>query len=333
MAMEERIKLSAIIACYKDAPAVRVMYERLRRVFQKIDVDHEIIFVNDDSPDDARAVLTQLARHDPRLVVINHARSFGSQAAFTSGMRLATGDAVVLLDGDLQDPPELIEDFFRVWRAGYDVVYGVRVRRLATPVFQVACKLFYRAFRRLAYVTIPLDAGDFSLLDRRVVQALNALPESGRFIRGLRAWVGFKQTGVPYVRPERLFGHSTNNLFRNLGWASRAIFSFSYRPLTLIASMGLLTIAGAMVAVGLSLLLRWFYPGLMPTGFLTIVILMLFMNGLQMLAIGILGCYVAHIHEEVKRRPAYVVESILNAPAAREAAARRHKSVDVPLVA
>lgn len=330
MAEEPRIKLTAVIACYNDALAVPVMYSRLLRVFQKLNVDHEIIFVNDGSPDDARAVLTQLACRDSRLVVINHTRNFGSQAAFTSGMRLATGDAVVLLDGDLQDPPELIEDLFRAWRAGHDVVYGIRVRRRGSPLFDVACKLFYRLFRRLAYVTIPLDAGDFSLLDRRVVQALNALPETGRFVRGLRAWVGFKQTGVPYVRPERLFGHSTNNLFRNLGWASRAIVSFSYRPLTLIASMGLLTIVGAMVTLGLHGLLRWFCPDAVPSGFL-MVILMLFMNGFQMLAIGILGCYVAHIHEEVKRRPAYVVESTLNAPAADLCGAEKYASVNVPL--
>ena len=166
--------------------------------------------------------------------MINHTRNFGSQSAFTSGMAVATGDAVVLLDGDLQDPPELIEQFHEQWLEGYDVVYGVRVKRETTLFMRVAYKLFYRVFQRVAYVRVPVDAGDFSLIDRRVVDALNALPENNRFVRGLRAWVGFRQTGVPYVRPERPFGRSTNSLLRNLGWARKAVISFSYAPLDFI---------------------------------------------------------------------------------------------------
>jgi len=309
-----RKKLSAIIACYRDAPAVPIMYERLTAVFNKIGVDYEIIFVNDNSPDNAREVLTALAARDPRVVVINHSRNFGSQSAFTSGMRLATGDAVILLDGDLQDPPELIESFYQKWQEGYDVVYGERVQREATWFLQIAYKAFYRLFRSASYVPIPLDAGDFSLIDRRVVDALNRLPENNRFLRGLRAWVGYRQTGVPYVRPERMFGHTTNSLLRNLGWARKAILSFSYVPLDLITWLALGTVALAFLAIVLQLLSRLFFPDLAPRGFTTLFIFFLFLGGIQLLCLSIIGSYLAHIYDEVKRRPPYIVESILNPP-------------------
>ena len=310
-----QLKLSAIIACYGDAPAVPIMYERLRAVFQKLGAAYEIIFVNDGSPDNAREVLAELAGSDPRVVVINHSRNFGSQAAFTSGMRLATGDAVVLLDGDLQDPPELIESFYHEWRRGYAVVYGIRVKREASLFLRLAYKAFYRLFRKVSYVRIPVDAGDFSLLDRRVVEALNRLPENNRFLRGLRAWVGFPQTGVPYVRPERMFGRSTNNLLKNLGWARKAIFSFSYVPLDLITWLGVLTVAGAFLAIILQVVLRLLYPGMVQSGFTTLIVLVLFIGGIQVLSISVIGSYIAHIYDEVKRRPAFLVESVLNHPA------------------
>lgn len=307
-------KISAVIACYRDAPAVPQMHERLTAVFTKIGVDYEIIFVNDASPDNAREVLKALAGSDPHVTVINHTRNFGSQSAFTSGMRLATGDAVVLLDGDLQDPPELIESFCEKWAQGYDVVYGVRAKREASRLLQVAYKGFYRLFRATSYVSIPLDAGDFSLIDRRVVDALNAMPETNRFMRGLRAWVGFNQIGVPYHRAERPFGASTNSLLRNLGWARKAILSFSYAPLDLITIL-------AIVMCGLSLLLivgqiaaRILAPSLVPTGFTTLIVLILFMGGIQMLCISILGAYMAHLYDEVKRRPPYIRESVFNHP-------------------
>lgn len=307
-------KLSAIIACYRDAPAVPIMHERLTAVFCRLGVDYEIIFVNDASPDDAAAVLADLAARDRHVTVINHARNFGSQNAFTSGMRIATGDAVVLLDGDLQDPPELIEAFYRKWREGYDVVLGQRVKRDATLFLQVAYKLFYRAFRAASYVPMPLDAGDFSLMDRRVVDALNSLPETNRFLRGLRAWVGFRQTSVPYVRPERMFGRTTNSFLKNLGWARKAILSFSYAPLELITTLAFVTVVLSMVAIVTQVVLRILHPDLVPSGFTTIIALVLFMGGVQMLCLSIIGSYLAHIYDEVKRRPPYIVESVLNPP-------------------
>jgi glycosyltransferase involved in cell wall biosynthesis len=308
------VKLSAVIACYGDAPAVPIMYERLRRMFGEIGADYEIVFVNDGSPDNAREVLAELAVRDPKVVVVNHTRAFGSQGAFTSGMRIATGDAVVLLDGDLQDPPEIIPRFVEQWRKGFDIVYGVRVERETTAFMRRAYKLFYRVFRRLSYLNIPLDAGDFGLLDRRVIDALNGLPESHRFIRGLRAWVGYRQVGVPYVRPERMFGKSTNSLIRNVGWARRAIVSFSYVPLDLIAWLALATVGVSFAGLAVQLALRLADPSLAPKGFTTLIVGMLFIGGVQLLCLAIIGSYVAHIYEESKHRPPYLVESVLNAP-------------------
>jgi dolichol-phosphate mannosyltransferase len=310
-------KLTAVIACYRDAPAIPQMHERLTTTFRQLGVDYEIVFVNDASPDDARVVLASLAERDPNVVVVNHTRNFGSQSAFTSGMEIATGDAVVLLDGDLQDPPELIEKFYARWREGYDVVYGVRERRVTTLPMQLAYKLFYRIFRSLSYVSIPVDAGDFSLLDRRVVDALNALPESNRFVRGLRAWVGFRQTGVPYLRPARPYGETTNSLRRNVGWARRAIVSFSYAPLNLIAWLALITVGLSIVAAIATIVLRIVDPHVAPRGITTVIVVVLFIGGIQLICLSIVGSYLAHIYEEVKRRPAYIVESILNRPQPR----------------
>lgn len=307
-------KLSAIIAVYLDALAVPHMYKRLVDVFRKINVRYEIIFVNDCSPDNAREVLAELAGTDPQVVVINHTRNFGSQNAFTSGMKIATGDAVILLDGDLQDPPEVIEAFYEKWREGYQIVYGDRIKREARLSMQFFYKAFYRVFSRLAYVRIPLDAGDFSLLDRRVVDVMNGLPENNRFIRGLRAWVGFNQIGVPYVRPERMFGRTTNSFFKNLSWAQKAIFSFSYVPLDLITWLALIMVGVSLVGIIVQFTLRLLIPSIAPSGFSTVIILILLMGGIQLLCLSIIGSYLSHIYDEVKRRPPFIVENILNDP-------------------
>jgi glycosyltransferase involved in cell wall biosynthesis len=311
MAEPRRRKISAVIACYRDAEAVPQMHERLTGVFRKLDVDYEIVFVNDASPDDARTVLAELSARDPHVVVVNHTRNFGSQSAFTSGMRIATGDAVVLLDGDLQDPPELIEDFYARWLDGYDVVYGVRVQREASFPMRAAYKLFYRIFQRLSYIWVPVDAGDFSLMDRRVVAAVNALPEKNRFVRGLRAWVGYRQTGVPYVRPERAYGVTTNSFLRNLGWARKAIISFSYSLLDVITALALFVVAISAIFALVEIVLRIASPGIAPRGITTVLVVILFLGGVQLLCLSIIGSYLAHIYDEVKRRPAYIVESVV----------------------
>jgi len=308
------LKLSAIIAVYLDALAIPHMHRRLVDVFHKLNVRYEIIFVNDCSPDNAREVLSELAKQDRHVVVINHTRNFGSQSAFTSGMKIATGDAVILLDGDLQDPPEVVEAFYPKWREGYQIVYGDRIQREANPAMQILYKAFYRIFSRMAYVRIPLDAGDFSLLDRCVVDALNSLPENNRFMRGLRAWVGYSQIGVPYVRPERMFGRTTNSFIKNLAWARKAILSFSYVPLELITWLALSMVVLSVIGIIVQFTLRLLIPGLAPSGFTTLIILILLMGGIQLLCLSIIGAYLAHIYDEVKRRPPFLVESILNDP-------------------
>jgi glycosyltransferase involved in cell wall biosynthesis len=309
-----RKKLSAVITCYRDAPAVPYMYTRLKDTFEKLQVDFEIIFVNDCSPDNAQEVLDELAGRDQRVVVITHTRNFGSQSAFTSGMQVATGDAVILLDGDLQDPPELIADFYQKWCEGYEVVYGVRVKREAPVLMQYAYKLFYRIFRSMAYIRIPEDAGDFSLIDRRVVDTLNQMPENNRFMRGLRAWVGYRQTGVPYERPERMFGRTTNSFLKNLDWARKAIFSFSYVPLDLIAWVAILIVGVSTMGIIIQVALRFLLPEQAPNGITTVIVLILFLGGIQLLCLAIIGSYLSHIYDEVKHRPPFVVRGILNDP-------------------
>ena len=302
-------RLTAVIACYKDGQAIPIMHERLTKAFLSIDVDYEIIFVNDASPDDTDAVLAELCKKDRRVIAIEHSRNFGSQSAFLSGMEIASGDGVILLDGDLQDPPELIPSFYEKWCEGYEVVYGRRVRREASPFLQLAYKAFYRVFRNMATVPIPVDAGDFSLLDAKVVRELVSLPETDQFIRGLRAWVGFKQIGVDYHRPERMFGVTTNNLRKNLWWARKGIFSFSFAPLEFLTYAGWILTIMAFVALTIQVVWRLVRPNI-PHGITTIIVLILFFGGLQLLAVSILGEYVGKILEETKQRPKFIRRSI-----------------------
>jgi len=303
-------KITAVIACYKDAQAIPVMYERLVKTFYKIKVNYEIIFVNDCSPDNTSDVLYMLVQKDRNVIGIEHSRNFGSQSAFMSGIELATGDAVVLLDGDLQDPPELIEQFYLKWKENYDVVYGRRNERDGSKLLTRLYKIFYKVFRNLSYVPMPLDAGDFSLMDRKVVDELIKLPETDQFLRGLRAWVGFKQIGVSYKRPERMFGKSTNNWRKNVAWARKAIFSFSYVPLELLTYLGwTLTLVSLLAAFAQVILYLIGVP--VPHGITTVIVLILFFGGMNMLAISILGEYQAKILEEVKKRPKFIRRRII----------------------
>jgi nucleoside-diphosphate-sugar epimerase/glycosyltransferase involved in cell wall biosynthesis len=298
-----RRSISAIIACYKDEQAIPIMYRRLTDTFQKLDINYEIIFVNDGSPDDCAGRILEISATDPHVLGITHSRNFGSQMAFRSGMEMSVMQACVLLDGDLQDPPELIEQFYHRWLDGYDVVYGRRVKRDMPFVWSVLYKAFYRIFAILSYVEIPHDAGDFSLIDRRVVSWLLRCPERDLFLRGLRAYIGFRQTGVDYVRPKRAFGESTNNLLKNLEWAKRGIFSFSNAPLKMLS-------AGGVVLLGLSIVLglivtalRIWIPDIAPRGATTLLLASLFFGAINLFAVGLVGEYIAKIMEEVKARP------------------------------
>lgn len=294
------------------------MHERLTKVFQGLEVDYEIIFVDSGSPDHTPEVLEKLAARDRRVTVVRHTRAFGSQSAYSSGMRLATGDAVVLMDGDLQDPPELIPTLVARWREGHEVVYGERIAREGPALMNATRKAFYRVFQRLAYVSMPVDAGDFSLLDRRVVDAINALPETHRFVRGLRAFVGYRQVGVPYERPERLFGRSSNNFLANMGWARRAIVSFSYMPLDLIGWLAFFTTAAAILAAIVEIVLKIVDPGAAPKGYATLIVVVLFVGGVQMICFSVIGSYLAHMYEEIKARPPYILDRVLNPPLPRD---------------
>lgn len=299
-------KVSAIIACYRDNQAIPVMYERLTRVFEKIQIDYEIIFVNDCSPADDEQVILGLCRKDPHVIGISHSRNFGSQSAFVSGMEVSTGDAVVLLDGDLQDTPEVIEEFYKKWEQGLDIVYGKRVKRQAPFHMQILYKVFYRIFKQMVDFDIPVDAGDFSLIDRKVVNHLLQFPEKDLFLRGLRAWVGFKQEGVPYVRPERMFGRTTNNFLKNIWWAKKAIFSYSIKPLEYIQRTGTFIF---FVSVVLSIFYGLHYflnPQHGPRGITTIVLLVLGLGGIQIMSLSILGDYIGKILDEVKNRPRFI---------------------------
>jgi dolichol-phosphate mannosyltransferase len=235
-------------------------------------------------------------------------------------MELATKNACVLLDGDLQDPPELIETFVSRWREGFDIVYGRRVKREAPLLKRLGYKLFYRLFDAVSYLPIPHDAGDFSLIDRRAVRAILAFPERDLFLRGIRASVGFKQTGVDYVRPERPFGRTTNSFLKNVGWAKKGILSFTYAPLSVLSFAGtILFFVSGLLGLG-HIVARLLFPGLAPRGVTTIILFILFFGSMNLLGIAILGEYVAKILEETKRRPHFVRKSIVRNGVARDAA-------------
>ncbi len=306
-----RRSVSAIIACYKDAEAIPVMYRRLTDTFRNLKIDYDLIFVNDCSPDNSAEIIRSLSESDRRVIGITHSRNFGSQMAFRSGMEISTKDSVVLLDGDLQDPPELIEAFFARWEDGFDVVYGRRVKREMPFLWGVCYKLFYRIFAAFSYVPIPLDAGDFSLMDRRVVAWILNCPERDLFVRGLRAYVGFRQTGVEYKRPERMFGRSTNSLFKNIEWAKKGIFSFSNTPLTMLTAAGIISLGVSFLLAVITIILRLTVPWIVPPGITTVLIAILIFGSANLFAIGIVGEYVLKIMAEVKGRPRLIRSALI----------------------
>ena len=318
--LDTKYSVSAIIACYKDGQAIPIMYERLKKVFGKLNVEYEIIFVNDSSPDDSEETIRAITRNDRRVLGISHSRNFGSQAAFRSGMELATKNACVLLDGDLQDPPELIEQFVAKWREGYDVVYGRRVRRVAPLWMQLSYKLFYRLFDWFSYLNIPHDAGDFSLIDKRVVESMLRFPERDLFLRGVRAFVGYKQTGVDYVRPERMFGRTTNSLRKNIAWAKKGILSFSDSLLTMLSFFGAGLFMLTILLMVCQMLLRIVAPSWVPPGVTTMLLSIMFFGSINLLGVGILAEYLAKVFEEVKQRPLFIRRDIIKGGEVRKAA-------------
>jgi len=308
---QQNFSISAIVACYKDEEAINEMYLRLSNIFHKLKIDYEIIFVNDCSPDKTEGIIKELSSTDSNVKGISHSRNFGSQMAFRSGMEISTMDAVVLLDGDLQDPPEIIENFYLKFKEGFDVVYGCRIKREMNFFNELFYKIFYRIFSFFSYLNIPLDAGDFSLMSKRVVKSILESPERDLFLRGLRAYVGYKQVGVNYFRPKRPYGISTNNIFKNIEWAKKGIFSFSDTPLTILTFAGLILMIITFIIIFIIASMRLFYPDIAPRGSTTILISILFFGSINLFAIGIVGEYISKIIIEVKGRPRYIKRAII----------------------
>lgn len=303
--------ISIVVACYRDEGSVSELLRRLEATVTSITPNWEVIYVNDASPDNAEKVLLEQAANNPRLTVISHARNFGAQVAFTTGMMQAIGDAVIIMDGDLQDPPELIADFVRLWLSGYDVVYGIRAQRDENLTRNLGYKVFYKIFGKIAYVNMPLDAGEFSLMDRVVVDVVLRCGERDRLVRGLRAYAGFKQIGVEFHRPKRFAGESTQSLLDYFMWAYKAFTSFSLTPLRMIT-----VTAFAMVGILLALLVFFFISYLAglesPRGFMTLICLTLGLGAVIMLSLGVIGEYLGRLFVEVKNRPLQVISAIVN---------------------
>jgi polyisoprenyl-phosphate glycosyltransferase len=298
--------LSVVVPVFNEDAVLRAFYERLTASLEGIPGRAEILFVDDGSTDRSAAVLEELARRDARVRVIGFTRNFGHQAALCAGLDHCQGDAAIMIDADLQDPPELIRDFHAAWKEGFDVVYGARHRLREGVVKRIVYHLFYRLLRSLANIDIPLDTGDFSLVDRRVIDGLKALPERTRFLRGLRSWVGYRQRGIEYVRDARAAGESKYSLGKLVKLAFDGIVSFSTVPLRLALYMGVLVSAGASgVILGL-IYLRLSHSFELP-GWTSLMVIVLFLGGIQLITVGIVGEYVARIYEEVKERPLYLV--------------------------
>jgi polyisoprenyl-phosphate glycosyltransferase len=303
--------ISVVIPCYNEAGNIQAMYDRLTPVLRGLAPTYEIIYVNNGSYDESADLLDELAARDANVSVLTLSRNFGSQGAYSAGFAYASGDCVVGLDGDIQDPPEMIADFVAKWLEGYDVVYGVRARRKGSLPRRIGYKLFYRVLRRISYVQIPVDASDFALMDRRVVHVLNAMPERSRLIRGLRAYAGFSQTGIPYVRQERFAGQTTNSFLGLFRWAGLGIVSFSFAPLDLISYLAI-TVVGITALAGVVYTALYFIVPGAPRGFQTLLVITLFLGSVQLLCLSIIGTYLGKIFEEVKARPNFLVHDIQN---------------------
>ena len=301
--------ISIVVPSYNERENIKPLFERTVAAISKVTADWELVFVDNGSRDDSRSIFAELVAGNPHVTVLSLSRNFGSQAAYSSGLDYARGSAVVCMDGDLQDPPEIIPELVSRWLEGYEVVYGERVRRKAGFAMRFAYKAFYRLLRRFSYIEIPLDAGDFALLDRRVVDIMNAMPERNRLIRGLRAWVGFRQVGVPYVRDVRHAGRSSNSLIDLFRWAGTGLVSYSYAPLELISLMAAVVMVLAAIAIVIYTVLYFLNPRI-PQGFQTLLVAILFLGAVQLMCLSIISQYLAQIFEEVKGRPKYIVGTV-----------------------
>ena len=310
--MTEKPRYSIVAPCFNEEGGLHELYRRIREVMDSLDESWELVLVNDGSRDRTGEIMRELHAADPRVKVVDFARNFGHQIAVTAGLDHARGDAVVIIDADLQDPPHVILDMIRQWKAGYEVVYAVRSHRKGESWFkEFTAKVFYRLIYRITDVNIPLDTGDFRLMDRKVVDAVGQLRERHRFIRGMTSWVGFRQTGVTYVREERFAG-TTHYPFRKMfKFALDAITGFSYLPLQVATCLGFgIAAISALVAVGV-VIARLFGGGAPFLGQATTLVFVLFIGGVQLITLGIIGEYLGRIYDEVKARPLYVLRETI----------------------
>ena len=305
------LDLSVVIPVYNEEALLQELYRRLKGALAPLGLRYEVILVNDGSHDRTPALLAELTASDPAFRAIHFSRNFGHQAAVTAGLDHASGEAVLVMDADLQDPPELLPEMLAKWREGYQVVYGVRRKRKESLPKRLAYWAYYRLLATVTNVEIPLDAGDFALLDQRVVAALRALPERNRFVRGIRSWVGFRQTGLAYERDARYAGDVKYTFAKLVKLALDGIISFSYAPLRVAVYLGVvISVASFLIAV--FFLFYKLVVGVEVAGWTSLLIAVLFLGGIQLLTLGVMGEYISRIYDEVKQRPVYVIAELAN---------------------
>jgi len=301
--------ISIIVPLFNEALVLQELYERITAALTRC--SYEVLFVDDGSTDETGDAIKKICRIDQRIKLVRLSRNFGHQAAFFCGVKHAAGDVVVMMDGDLQDPPEMILAFLEKWKDGYDVVYGVRKKRKENIIIRAMYHLFYRLLRSISDIHIPVDSGDFSLIDRKVIDIIAKSSESSLFIRGIRAWSGFRQTGVPLERSARVRGAAKYSFAKLVKLAFDGIFSFSNKPLYVLSALGLLLSSAAIIAAIWVIVLKLVW-GIPLQGWASLIVSIAFLSGLIIFSQGILGIYIARIFEQVKHRPLYIVEEKVN---------------------
>lgn len=305
-----KIKLSVVIPIYNEEGNIEILYSKLKQTLQKIDRGFEIIFVNDGSIDNSFILLKKVAKHDKKVKLISFSRNFGHMSAINAGLEHSLGEKVVVMDADLQDPPFVIEKMYKKSLEGFDVVYGVKKKRRESFIRVYMMKIFYRLLSKISNVKMPLDAGTFSLVSRKVVNHINSLPERSKYFSGLRAWAGYNQTGVTYERAKRYKGKEASyaRLFK---LAMDQIVSFSFVPLKLASILGFIFSAVAFLMIIVLFILK-FFVNLGIIGWTSTITTILLIGGVQLITLGIIGEYLARIYDEVKHRPEYIIEQKIN---------------------
>ena len=312
--MENIKKLSIIIPMYYEEKVVNECYKRLKEMVEKLKgYDYELIFVNDGSKDNTLNLLEEIAKNNNKVKIISFSRNFGHQAAVTAGLKYVTGDAIVIIDADLQDPPEEIPEMLKLWEQGYEVIYGKRKSRKGESAFKLlTAKMFYNTLDALSDVEIPKDTGDFRLVDRKVVNTINEMPEHNKFLRGLFSWVGYKQIPFEYERQERFAGKTKYPLKKMLKLASDGIISFSTKPLKLVGYVGIVSILLSLIILIYSLVSFAFNLNNLTAGWTSIMVTVTFFAGVQLLSIWIISEYIGRIYDESKNRPQYIIDKKIN---------------------